>query len=138
MSREQSEGSCDKCSHTFRYYLVHNGFNDSAYAYCDSCCYVAILSLRTAPQNKPKLDPGTISPEVEPDLLPCPSGGRFRTAAQPRCPNCGDTLDPIRAADYIEPNAPGTVKGWRWQRSWSGIYCIVIEQRVANDPWKSH
>jgi len=41
------------------------------------------------------------------------------------------------AADYIEAQAAGTAKGWRWQRSWDGCYCIIIENRVTNDNWKS-
>jgi hypothetical protein len=136
MSREQSTGRCDKCSQSFTYYLVHNGFNDSGYAYCDSCCYVAVFS--HPPPGTPKMDYGHITPEIEPYLLSCPARGYFRAAAQPRCPHCDNTLDPVRATDYIEPNAPGTAKGWRWQRSWTGIYCIIIDNRVANDPWKSH
>jgi hypothetical protein len=37
------------------------------------------------------------------------------------------------ATAYIEINAPGTKKGWRWQRNWQATYCIVIENRVVND-----
>ena len=136
MSRKQHIGHCDKCSRSFSYMLIHNGFNDSCYAYCDSCCYVALLDHYGAPQNVPKLDFGAITPEVEPYLLGCPSHGQFRATAHPRCPHCNQTLDPVRAADYIEAHASGTKLGWRWQRSWSALYCIIIEDRVARNPWK--
>jgi hypothetical protein len=138
MSREQSLGQCDKCSRSFSYVLIHNGFNDSSYVYCDSCCYVALLNYWKTPQDVPKLDYGIISPDVERHLLPCPTRGHFRASAQPLCPHCNQPLDPVRAADYIEANAPGTAKGWRWQRSWNGIYCIIIEERITNDQWKPH
>jgi hypothetical protein len=99
MSREQATGKCEKCSASFGYLLIHNGFNDSSYAYCDSCCYVALLDHYAAPKHAPKLDFGVITPEVEQHLLPCPDRGQFRASAQPRCPHCNDTLDPVKAAD---------------------------------------
>jgi hypothetical protein len=76
-----------------------------------------------------------ISPAIEPFLLSCPSGGRFTAAAIPRCPHCNHPLDAVRAASYIEANAPGTAKGWTWERSWHRTYCMVIEDRRVNDPW---
>jgi hypothetical protein len=39
------------------------------------------------------------------------------------------------AAEWLERNAPGTAMGWRWQRSWRGLYCIIIEDRVVHDNW---
>src|SRR5205814_8909820 len=130
MPREQSPGTCDHCSRSFGYYLIHNGFNDSAYAYCDSCCYTAIANLWKLPQDALIADYGIISPALEPYLQPCPSRGRLRASASPRCPHCGESLDAVRATDYIEPHQPGTAKGWRWQRSWAGLYCLVINERV--------
>jgi hypothetical protein len=35
----------------------------------------------------------------------------------------------------LKKNAPATLKGWRWHRSWSGRYSIAINKRVAMDPW---
>jgi hypothetical protein len=133
---ENDAGICDRCSRPFRYRLIHNGFNDSSYAYCDSCCYTALLDHWTAPKEIARLDYGIIPADVEQDLLPCPIHGHFRATSLPRCLHCDEPLDPVRAADYIEPNAPGTAKGWRWQRSWNGLYCIIIEGRLASDPWK--
>jgi hypothetical protein len=72
MSREQATGKCDKCSASFGYLLIHNGFNDSSYAYCDSCCYVALLDHYAAPKHAPKLDFRVITLQVEQQLLPGP------------------------------------------------------------------
>ena len=44
MVRDNSVGVCEHCHSEFAYYIVHNGFNDSAYAYCDACETSAILS----------------------------------------------------------------------------------------------
>src|SRR5438552_3175373 len=41
---DNSIGSCENCGHTFQYRLVHNGFGDSAYAYCDKCSFTVLLS----------------------------------------------------------------------------------------------
>jgi hypothetical protein len=45
MSRERNDGSgvCDHCSAPFGYYLIHNGFNDTAYGYCDLCGRTALV-----------------------------------------------------------------------------------------------
>jgi len=37
-------GACESCGHQFRYDLIHNGFNDSAYGYCDLCGCTLLLS----------------------------------------------------------------------------------------------
>ena len=37
-------GYCNKCGYKFSYELIHNGFNETTYAYCDSCGKVAFLS----------------------------------------------------------------------------------------------
>ena len=136
MSRETSEGTCDKCGALFQYYLIHNGFNDSAYAYSDSTTYTVLLDGWKVPSDVPVKIQGTIQEKTEEYLLPAPDGGIFRASASPRCPLCGHVLDPIAATKYIEANAEGTKGGWRWQKSWDGIYCIVIENRVVHDAYK--
>jgi hypothetical protein len=71
---------------------------------------------------------------MEPCLQPCVCGGSFKRGSAPRCPHCNQSLSSEVATDYIERNAPGTEKGWRWQKNWSGVYCIVIEDnRVGNN-----
>lgn len=136
MNRETSEGACDKCGAAFQYYLIHNGFGDTAYAYSDSTTYTVLLDEWKIPANVPVKIQGKIQKETEEYLLPAPDGGIFRSSASPRCPVCGQVLDPVAATRYIEADAKGTKKGWRWQKSWDGMYCIVIENRVVYDTYK--
>lgn len=131
-----SIGTCEHCAHAFRYSLVHNGFNGSSYAYCDTCGCTALLSEWEVPNGVSVPPFAPISEEVESILLPCSCSGAFRSKASPRCPHCHRELSASRAADYIEAQAAGTAKGWRWQRSWDGVYCIIIENRVTRDNWK--
>jgi hypothetical protein len=35
----------------------------------------------------------------------------------------------------IEADAPGTAKGWRWQRNWTGLYCVILADGVVHDNW---
>ena len=141
--REQLEGICEHCGKVFTYYLVHCGFSDSSYAYCDTCGSTALLSLwsPTYPVSVgtlPKGDPfQEISAEWEQYLRPCGCGGRFKKGATPRCPNCNRQLSPELAANYIEKNATGAKKGWQWQRSWSALYCIVIANKLVEDNFVS-
>jgi hypothetical protein len=131
-------GTCDECAEQFSYDLVHNGFNDSAYAYCDRCgCTALISAWTTRPQDVPIKFHQAISEDVEPFLKGCVCGGHFRANAAPRCPSCNAALSADAAASYIEANAPGTAKGWRWQRDWVSLYCLVIDHRLAKDPWRS-
>jgi hypothetical protein len=131
-------GTCEHCHCEFDYSLVHNGFNDSAFAYCDSCGSVAILSAWFAhiPKDANFRGHGPISVESECWLKPCVCGGTFKAKGVPRCPKCTNLLSAEAATPWIEANALGTPKGWRWQGSWSGVYCIVIGGNVVNDNWR--
>jgi len=131
-----NQGKCDHCGPTFNYDLWHSGFSDMAYAYCERCGRTATLDGWKAPQDTRVRIHQAIPEEAEDELAPCECGGRFRRDARPRCPACGDALSPEKAAEWIEANAPGTAKGWRWQRTWTGLYAICIEKRLAKDPWK--
>jgi hypothetical protein len=138
MGRELSVGNCEKCHDQFGYYLIHSGFNDSVYAYCDLCGKTAILDLRDKRmptlQNCPPHQ--EICSAIESYLCPCDCGGHFKQGAAPRCPRCGEALSAEFAASYIESNAPGTAKGWRWQRSWKTLYCIVIENKLVQNNFR--
>jgi hypothetical protein len=137
VAREDGKGTCEHCGATFSYYLVHNGFNDSTYAYCDTCGRTAILSLSTMEERIGKL-PRLVVPipnALEQHLVSCGCGGRFRAAGVPRCPACRESLSPESATTWIEGNAPGARHGWRWQRSWHGLYAIVIGENEVFDPW---
>ena len=137
MTRRDGEGMCETCNQAFGHMLVHNGFNDSAYAYCDRCGETALFSA-WSPTVQKGMDVGFSGPlkqAAEALVRPCMCGGAFRGSAAPRCPHCGERLSAELAAGYLERDAPGTAKGWRWQRTWSGLYAIIIEDRVLNDPW---
>jgi hypothetical protein len=132
-----AQGKCEHCEASFVYDIWHTGFGDSAYAYCEECGCVAMLNGWTAPRWIKLRIHEAIPEEIESELQPCECGGTFRRNASPRCPKCRRQLSPDEAAMWIEANAPETAKGWRWQRSWTGLYAICIEKRVARDPWKN-
>lgn len=135
--RRDGIGSCEACGKRFPYYLIDNGLNDTAYAYCNSCGRTAFLEPYThRPVAAPYKPFEPISEEVEPYLKPCACGGRFTANATPRCPRCRRALSATEAASWIEHNAPGAECGWRWQRTWNGRHCIVIDGRSVSDPWK--
>ncbi len=74
-----------------------------------------------------------IAPEMQQYLRPCECGGKFSKGNSPKCPQCKEILSADRAATYIEAQSAGTAKGWRWQRNWTGLYCVVIEGRLVQD-----
>jgi hypothetical protein len=136
VDREDGKGICEHCKQQFGYALLHAGFAEAAYAYCDTCGKTAILSLWD--KRMPRLPdcPGQqeMCSAMEQFLKHCDCGGRFRRGAKPRCPHCRQELSAELATNYLEGNAPGTKKGWRWQKNWSALYCIVIEgNRIANN-----
>ena len=136
MAHEESIGCCEHCAKKFSYQLFHNGFGDSAYGYCERCGYTLILSSwAKSPAGVNLKIQAPITKAIEPFLRACPCGGTFRAPGAPRCPHCSQELSAIIATSYIEANALGAMKGWRWDQRWDGIYAIVIENRVVNDWW---
>jgi len=138
MSKSDDIGQCYSCNARFSYFLVHNGFNDSAYAYCDTCGMTSLLSgwSKKIPEGVELRIHQVISEAVEPFLQKCFCGGSFKKGASPRCPRCSSVLSAVEATKYIEANAPGARMGWRWQQDWQGVYCITVEGRVISDNWK--
>ena len=137
--REPSLGRCEHCTRTFGYELYHCGFGDCSCAYCDKCGMTAVLSYWST--KMPKMPPGClpqqeICAELEQYLESCSCGGAFKKGSYPRCPSCRQPLSAKTASLYIETNAPGTKKGWRWQGNWNETYCIVIEKREVRDNFK--
>jgi hypothetical protein len=129
-------GSCDHCGRTFRYRLIHNGFNESAYAHCEQCAFSVLLSGWNPLARWANLVANQkMTPDIEALLKPYPCGGVFRASADPKCPHCARPLSAATATTYIERDAPGTAKGWRWRRSWSGIYSIILDDRFVDNWW---
>ncbi len=127
-------GTCDQCGEKFNFEIFHNGFGDSSYAYCGTCGMTAILSgwHKQWPSGV-RCTQAEIAAEMEPHLRPCECGGTFAKGNSPRCPHCKQPLSAGKATEYIEQQSPGARKGWRWQRSWVGLYCAVVDGRqVAN------
>jgi hypothetical protein len=137
MARENLNGKCGECGKRFGYYLIHNGFNDSSYAYCSSCGMAALLSVYQIPKIGVRLEPfQAIKPEIEPFLQNCSCGGKFQSGAMPRCPHCHAHLSATQATSFIEAQAEGAKKGWRWQQNWTGLYCLIVENKFISDNWK--
>jgi DNA-directed RNA polymerase subunit RPC12/RpoP len=129
-------GSCDHCGAAFRYQLIHHGFNESAYAYCNQCSFTVLLNGWHPAARRVNLGiHRRMTPDIEGWLKPCPCGGVFRASADPKCPHCAQSLSSAKATVYIERDAPGTAKGWRWQQSRSGIYSIILNDKLVNDWW---
>ena len=96
----------------------------------------ALLDLWQIPKGIAVKPHEAITKDVENHLLPCSCGGSFRADASPRCSHCHESLSPILATKYIEAQADGTKKGWRWEQKWNGLYCIVIEDKLVRDVWR--
>lgn len=139
-SRRDGVGSCAQCRAKFDYMIIHNGFNDTAYAYCDRCGMTALVggwNDTNKPSDAPLRIHEPIQEETEPWLETCTCSGHFRRDSAPRCPGCGEALSAELATKWIEKNAPGTKVGWRWQRTWTGMYCIVVDGRMVENNWRS-
>jgi len=133
--RKDGRGVCDRCSQAFDYHLIHNGFNESCYAYCGACGMTALVDTLyedRAAEGLPRHR--QITRGGEELLASCSCGGAFRAGAGPRCPHCHQELSAPAATEWIESNSPGAVQGWKWQRNWDGLYAIVIEGRVYRNP----
>lgn len=135
MGRANSAGICDSCSGKFGFYLVHSGFSDCAYAYCRECGSTTTLDAYAAPAGVDVPIGKPLPPSSERSLKPCVCGGRFSGSASPRCPHCRKVLSAEKAASWIEESAEGTKQGWRWERSWQGLYCIVIDDQALSNNW---
>ncbi len=123
-------GDCEHCCRVYRYTLLHAGFGDYSYAYCDSCGTLATFSYSSGfLLNLPHLQAQhqAIDPSWEPFIAECACGGHFRSNASPHCVYCNGTLSAEHAAPHIERNSVGAGRGWRWQRNWSDVYCMALE-----------
>jgi len=124
------KGDCEHCGRFYRYTLWHSGFGDNSYAYCDTCGMLGILNyLNPHVAGFPPLTQqyAEIETSWESFLEPCACGGHFRRGASPRCPSCLEPLSPLHAAPHIEAQATGAGRGWQWQKNWSGVYCMAMD-----------
>ncbi len=138
MGRAKCTLPCEKCGRSSKYQLLHAGFSDAAYAYCRDCGMTAVLSAYGAvrpPVHVTWFE--AVSSEAAAYLLPCPCGGEFVHDGGPRCPGCKTAWSAERATEILEADAPGTAKGWRWQRSWAGVYFVIIEDHAVHDNWRA-
>jgi hypothetical protein len=127
-------GDCEHCGVLYRYTLWHSGFGDNSYAYCDHCGLLATISYlnpHAAALPPLSLQYAEIDESWEPHLQACHCGGRFRKGAGPRCPHCREKLSPSHAGDHIKAQAIGAPRGWQWQASWNGVYCMAIDNPQA-------
>ena len=128
------KGDCEHCGRFYRYTLWHSGFGDNSYAYCDACGMLGILNyLNPHVAGFPPLISAVCRDRdiVGAVLEPCACGGHFRRGASPRCPSCLEPLSPLHAAPHIEAQATGAGRGWQWQRNWSGVYCMAMDDPQA-------
>ena len=134
------KGTCENCGTEFKAKLIHNGFNESAYTYCDKCGITGFIDgWRTdIPESAELKAHGKITEKTQSLLAPCKCGGTFRCDSSPRCPNCQSVLSATAAAQWIEEQSPGTEKGWRWQNSWEGLYAIVVNDRAEELRWNKN
>ena len=105
------KGDCEHCGRFYRYTLWHSGFGDNSYAYCDACGMLGILNyLNPHVAGFPPLTQqyAEIETSWEPFLEPCACGGHFRRG-----------------------EATGAGRGWQWQRNWSGVYCMAMDDPQA-------
>jgi hypothetical protein len=139
------KGDCEHCGQMYRYSLLHSGFGDCSYAYCDACGTLATLNNSSSFLLSM---PRAVSPHQVIDsaweqyLRSCDCGGTFRRGASPRCVVCTQPLSAVYATGHIEHNFVSGVRNWRWQRNWTDTYCIEIEDptrpgslRHVSDPF---
>jgi hypothetical protein len=123
--------------------VIHNGFNDSCYAYCDRCGRAALIDLIPflygGAEPKPVDGSGShaavIGSHFERAMRPCPCGGHFRRGAAPRCPTCSAEVSPEQFGDtlkrglwsYSPQPARSGAREFVRDSLWQGIYCILFE-----------
>ena len=131
------KGKCEECGSTFQAELIHNGFNESAFAYCDTCGITGFIDgWRTdIPDSANFKIHGPVTKETQTLLAPCPCGGSFSQNSSPRCPKCKTELSAKLAGSWIEKQSLGTEKGWRWQNAWHGLYAIIVDKKSLELAW---
>ncbi len=136
LTRDPEKGTCESCGLDFEFYLVHNGFNNSAYSYCNACGKTAILDVLFYQYDQLGIGSGRIAKNKVQYIANCECGGKFQFESKPRCPHCLEEISAEAASKYINRKSDDPRGEWNWQQDWSGIYCILIEQNVVRNNWK--
>jgi DNA-directed RNA polymerase subunit RPC12/RpoP len=122
---------CPDCGHELTFQRYNARFGDQGYMYCDKDSTVLTwgaydpIYTRFAGQVNPWMLDQDCRSQVERRVIACPSGGRFRFAASPRCPRCSAELpelqrDPayfVVLGEWIDGEA---VSVWRDQDDGTG------------------
>jgi hypothetical protein len=135
-----TDGFCERCGAMFSCRLVNDERNGSEHYFCQLCGRTAIVSVTEMEARFGDRERSVLGFEifvVEDNLANCECGGRFKMLGAPRCPSCRKVLSAPLATRWIEGNAQAAHSGRRWQRTWSGLFAIVIGERVVVDPWIS-
>lgn len=89
--------------------IIHAGFSDSGFLYCDKNGDLVTWSSydKTYAGLVSNKHPWDLSRKekalVEKNLIDCPCGGKFTFAAKPRCPNCNHEIpDIVDSIHWIE------------------------------------
>ncbi len=82
---------------TYRYMLLHAGFGDFSYAYCDCCGMLAAFAYTVQRSREPAANLPNRNQVIDARLgslilRPCSCGGHFRKGASPRCVYCNSPL----------------------------------------------
>ena len=124
------KGDCEHCCRIYHYTLLHAGFGDYSYAYCDLCGSLATFGYSNSFMMNlptPQAQHQVVDASWEPHIADCACGGHFLSSASPRCIFCNQPLSAEHAAPHIERNSVGAGRGWRWQKNWTDVYCMALE-----------
>jgi uncharacterized protein with PIN domain len=101
--------NCPECNYEINVSypdIIHSGFNDSGFLYCDRSGDLLTWGIYDKRYRELVGDvaPWDLNEEekkvIESALIQCPCGGTFKFAALPRCPNCNSVL-PMLQRDKI-------------------------------------
>jgi hypothetical protein len=134
-------GICEHCHKEFKYELIHDGFSEMNYLYCDSCGMTAFFPgldiCKTFGYSSQAELPGhgVLEKKYADLLTPCPCGGTFSGDASPRCPHCLKPLSAKKATKYIQSKKNKYIWKLSWGESWKGRFFLVIEGKEIKNNW---
>lgn len=131
-------GSCENCNQRFSYALIHNGFNDSAYAYCDTCGCVASSLLGREPPTASRFASTARLPRTSSGTLIDVAAGVSFELKHRRDARIADTHSRLMSPpDILRRMRQGPRKDGAGNVNWQGLYCIIVEGRSIKAPWKT-